>query len=60
MVRLEDHVEIEKTFLNPGVAIKFEKKYFGEAKGSLQKWVWSMNGPFHIWGAFKAFFQKLK
>ncbi len=27
MVRLEDHVEIEKTFLNPGEAIKFEKKY---------------------------------
>jgi hypothetical protein len=28
MVRLEDHVEIEKTFLNPGEAIKFEKKLF--------------------------------
>ncbi len=25
MVRLENHVDIEKRILNPGVAIKFEK-----------------------------------
>ncbi len=37
VMRLKDHVEIENTLLNPGEAIKFEKKYFGEAEGSLQK-----------------------
>ena len=32
MVRLEDRVEIEKTFPNPGEAINFKKKYFSVAK----------------------------
>ncbi len=31
MVRLEDRVKIEKTFLIPGEAIHFKKKYFSEA-----------------------------
>ncbi len=31
MVRLEDRVEIEKTFPNPGEAINFQKNYFTEA-----------------------------
>jgi hypothetical protein len=31
MVRLEDRVEIEKTFPNPGEAINFQKKYFSAA-----------------------------
>jgi hypothetical protein len=32
MVRLEDCVEIEKTFPNTGEAINFKKKYFSVAK----------------------------
>ncbi len=32
MVRLEDCVEIEKKFPNPGEAINFKKKYFTVAK----------------------------
>ncbi len=32
MVRLEDRVEIEKTFPNPGEAINFQNKYFSVAK----------------------------
>jgi hypothetical protein len=43
MVRLKDHVEIEKTLTNPGEAIKFQKKPLREVKGSVQKSVWSMN-----------------
>ncbi len=32
MVRLEDCVEIEETFPNPGEAINFKNKYFSVAK----------------------------
>jgi hypothetical protein len=32
MVRLENHVEIEKTFPNPGEAINFKKNYFSVDK----------------------------
>ncbi len=56
LVRLEDCVEIEKTFPNPGEAINFKKKYFSVAKRSVQKRVWSVNRRFHIWGAIKTFF----
>jgi len=35
MVRLKDHVEIEKTLTNPGEAIKFQKKPLREVKGSV-------------------------
>jgi hypothetical protein len=37
MARLKDRVEIEKTLTNPGEAVKSQKKYLREVKGSIQK-----------------------